>query len=348
VRDLGAAVLNGKVYLMGGLDQSAPSDSAIPTVFSYDLAADVWSKRADMESSRFSPAATVLNDNLYVLGGYTNANQSADTITALASVEQYDPTDDVWTYRSDMNQSRWGFQAVALNGKIYAFGGVTTGGVPVSSVEEYDPQVDSWSWKADMPVQRTSFGAIALNGKIYLIGGYTSDSSHEYVAEVHAYDPTSDSWTTNAPIPTPRETPAVVEVNHKIWAIGGTAASGIVTLATIEEFDPVKNSWITKPDLPSPRNVCYGAAFGNWLYVLGGYNDWTMQAAYVPPVLNICQAIQLNFQTETGQVYQLQASPDLSTWTNFDSPILGDGSVWSKFYLTHEQSELFFRFTNPP
>jgi hypothetical protein len=71
------------------------------------------------------------------------------------------------------------------------------------------------------------------------------------------------------------------------------------------------------------------------------------QAQSNPPPLNIYTAIELDFLTQTGSIYQVQQSPDLSTWTNFDLPIFGNGNEWSKTYSTRAQSKSFYRITTP-
>lgn len=65
------------------------------------------------------------------------------------------------------------------------------------------------------------------------------------------------------------------------------------------------------------------------------------------PTLNIYTAIELGFLTQTGTVYQVQQSQDLSSWTNFDFPIYGDGGAWAKTYSTRAQSKNFYRVTTP-
>jgi hypothetical protein len=65
------------------------------------------------------------------------------------------------------------------------------------------------------------------------------------------------------------------------------------------------------------------------------------------PLLNIYSAIELDSITQTGVIYQVQNSPDLSNWTNLDLPIFGDGSEWSKTYSTRAQPQNFYRITVP-
>ena len=332
-RSFGVAALNDKIYLAGGLN----FPSAIATFFEYDPVFNSWTQKANMLTNRYAPAAVALNGKLYAIGGQNNSG-------IVSSVEEYDPTSNTWTNRASMNQIRYAFQAVALNGKIYALGGQETGDAPLASVEEYDPTVDMWTFKANMPTPRASFGAVAINGKLYVVGGRMYDT---FIPQVFSYDPDSNTWSTNASIPTPRETMAVVVANQRILAMGGSSPG--LPRSTVEEYDPLSNVWVRKSDLPtSNRNECFGGVFDDTLYVFGGYDVWTMQAAKLAPILNFYTALELEFQTKTGKVYQLQASPDLITWTNFDSAITGDGNYWSKIYSTRGTAKLFFRFSETP
>jgi hypothetical protein len=64
--------------------------------------------------------------------------------------------------------------------------------------------------------------------------------------------------------------------------------------------------------------------------------------------LSLFTAIELEFISKTGTVYQIQASPDLTTWTNFDGPILGDGNIWKKTYSIRGSPSLFYRVELAP
>jgi hypothetical protein len=154
-------------------------------------------------------------------------------------------------------------------------------------------------------------------------------------------------WATNASIPTLRGTLAVVSIDGRIIAMGGDNGTP-GGLAVVEIYSSPFNAWTIKPNMPTTRNECYAVIIGENLYVFGGYDQWTMQAAQISPVLNLYTAIELEFLTTTGKVHQIQASPDMTTWTNFDAPIVGDGNYWSKLYSTRGQSRLFFRFIDSP
>ena len=74
----------------------------------------------------------------------------------------YNPQIDSWTQKALMNTARLEHGAVALNGKIYVFGGANIDiyGYPVylSSGEVYDPATNTWSPIADMPIPLARMG----------------------------------------------------------------------------------------------------------------------------------------------------------------------------------------------
>ena len=96
------------------------------TVEVFDGTKRVWSRAAPMTCKRSAVGATVLNDRLYVCGGY-------DGITSLNTVECYDPDRDAWTSVAPMNKHR----------HVYGLGGHD--GLSIfDSVERLDPQTGVW------------------------------------------------------------------------------------------------------------------------------------------------------------------------------------------------------------
>jgi hypothetical protein len=71
-----------------------------------------------------------------------------------------------------MPTAREGLSTSAVNGRIYAIGGLSTlGGAGISTVQEYDPDTDTWVSKSDTPTARFWLSTSAVNGKIYVMGG---------------------------------------------------------------------------------------------------------------------------------------------------------------------------------
>ncbi|MBI2928135.1 MAG: hypothetical protein HYY24_20895 [Verrucomicrobia bacterium] len=265
-RDFGMAVLNERIYVVGGLRWP----NAIGTTLEYDPVSDKWSKKGDVLQKRYAPAAAVVNGRLYAIGG-------GDGGAKFATMEEYDPMGNAWTMKASMQQPRYAFAAVTLNGRIYALGGAGPGADPqLATVEEYDPIADKWTRKADMPGARMSIAAAVVGERIYVVGGRNDVGGD--VASVYEFNPASNQWSVKATIPTRRASLAAVGSGGKVLTLGG----GLST--AFEAYDVSTDAWAKLPDLPTFREQeCFAAVIDGTLYVLGGYNNWAMEALRLSP-----------------------------------------------------------------
>jgi len=180
-----------------------------------------------------------------------------------------------WKQRADMPTARNGLSACAVNGKIYAFGGMGEGVYnSISTVEEYDSATDKWTKKADMPVPRNNATASAVNGKIYIIGGIFWDNGvpQPVYARVDEYDPVSGKWTQKADMPTARSGLDSCVLNNKIYVCGGLLGPTATTPA-FEEYDPARDLWAKKADMPTSRLSLATCAVNGKIYAIGGIPD---------------------------------------------------------------------------
>ncbi len=259
-KSLAAAALNGKIYAIGGLQDINIVEEFDPTVGPNGT----WATKTPMSTGRAMLSAVALNGKMYAIGGYVYTGIATNV------VEEFDPTvgpNGTWTRMANMPTARYGFGAVALNGKIYAIGGM--GGANV--VEEFDPTVGpdgTWTTKAPIPNNHgMGVAAAVLNGKIYTIGG---DYSYNLVQE---FDPTVGSngtWTRMADMPTGRWALAAAVLNGKIYTIGGL---GTVEWKIVEEFDPTvgpNGTWTRKANMLTGRNRLAAAALNGKIYAIGG------------------------------------------------------------------------------
>ena len=107
------AVVNGKLYLAGGQDQSGSLTNAVSV---YDPATGQWTTLPSMGTLRRSAAATGLNGLLYVMGGYSG-------VGPVVWAEVYNPAAGSWRTLTDAPTGRGSPGAGAINGKIYVVGG---------------------------------------------------------------------------------------------------------------------------------------------------------------------------------------------------------------------------------
>jgi N-acetylneuraminic acid mutarotase len=192
---------------------------------------------------------------------------------------------DSWASKAPMQVARSGLGVAAVNGKIYAIGGVTSSGfvpsspasavyagktpaVVVGSNEEYDPATDTWTFRAAMPTPRAVFAIAVYQNKIYCIGGKTS-SGYTGVNEV--YDPATNTWETKTPMPTAKAFLQANVVNGKIYLIGGDGLNEAYSFLKLNEvYDPATDTWITKEPMPSATFFGYASAvFDNKIYIIG-------------------------------------------------------------------------------
>ena len=144
---LAAAVLDGKIYVAGGSNGSAPSDA----LEVYDPAKDSWTRLAPpMPTPRVFLAAAALDGKIYAMGGSpdccgngrTNAVEIYDTKAAPPS----------WSHAASLPVALQSSAGAAANGKIYVLGGFIPGQGVQGSTFEYDPApgMQTWTFRATM------------------------------------------------------------------------------------------------------------------------------------------------------------------------------------------------------
>jgi N-acetylneuraminic acid mutarotase len=234
---LSTAVVDGKIYAIGGVTRVGGLPQTLSTVEAYDPATNKWTERAAMPTKRYSLSTAVVNGKIYAIGGSGGGGD------VLSTVEVYDPKRNTWTrhHKAAMPNARWGLATAVVNGKIYAIGGIT-GLQVLSTVEVYDPATNKWTKRSAMPTKRFSLATAVVNGKIYAIGG--SGGGPDVLSTVEVYDPKRNTWTRHhkAAMPNARWGLATAVVDGKIYAIGGLAgAAGFLggqALGMVEAYDP--------------------------------------------------------------------------------------------------------------
>jgi hypothetical protein len=134
-------LLNGKVLLAGGNDETGQTESSLAEV--YDPSTQIFDHAGSMTEARAHHTATLLPDGTILIAGSDGA-PFGDFDFSLASAELYDPATSTFTRTGDMNAYRGLHTATLLNnGKVLIAGGlredVSQGWVALSSAELYTP-----------------------------------------------------------------------------------------------------------------------------------------------------------------------------------------------------------------
>lgn len=265
-----AAVIQGKIYVFKFVDDdmTTPEDLAAGgDVYAYDPSNDKWEARAKMPVKKSSYSLVALNDRVYVIGGFTAANE------ATAAVEEYNPATNTWTTKASMPTARSRIGIVVLEGKIYALGGKVKEGAATDAVECYDPIRDTWSRKRALARTFIGVQAAAAGGKIYVLKGTElKDKRFEMVLDFDEYNPATDTWTRKASGTFPKEPLEAVAVGGKYFAVGGGAFTDS-SVPSLKEYEPAGDRWVVRSNMlsTSARTIHFSwAVLGGKIYTFGG------------------------------------------------------------------------------
>ena len=158
---LNANFINETLYAVGG-----SSDKPLPTNEAYDPSANAWTHKASMPTSRHHAASSVIDGELYVIGG-----RISGFLDNIDVNEMYDPIQDRWVSNLEsMPSKRSGLAAASINSTIYIFGGEEPSKT-FNNNEKYDVKSNKWTTELPMPTAHHGLAAIAIGDKIYVIGG---------------------------------------------------------------------------------------------------------------------------------------------------------------------------------
>ena len=297
--ELGVAVVNGRIYAIGGstLQGEEPyTGGIVGTNEEYDPVSDTWVFKTPMPTPRTDFGIAVYNNKIYCIGG-----KDSESITNVNEV--YDPATDTWETMASMPTPRYGVRASVVNGKMYLIGGddpdVSIDWGASTHNEVYDPATDSWSTKTPVPHPTTRYASVVFDEKIYVIGGYIGRGSARDGAEgLHfdlnqVYDTETDSWSYGAPLTEGYGSVAGavttgLNAPMRIYVIGEMRRNfGDDTDYFVRVYDPVGDSWVSGANIPTDRANFGVAVLDDMLYVIGGGTAYppSIFISYEPPTI---------------------------------------------------------------
>jgi N-acetylneuraminic acid mutarotase len=207
-------------------------------------------------------AVVALNDEVYVIGGFT----PAVTATVLA----YNPANAIWRGVADFPSALHHANAAAVGGTLYVAGFYA--GFSFTNADgrvfAYDAQQNSWTARAAMPAgsARAAACVAVLGTKIYLFGGARGAT----VADSSAYDTSADSWEALPAMPEPREHCVAAALGDKLYVASGRSAGIGGFRPKTWVYDPALRTYQEKSSIPTPRGGTAGAVLGGRLVIFGG------------------------------------------------------------------------------
>ncbi len=253
----GAAVWNDRIYVVGGLNDSASPTNTVyisPKLSGGGNITTAWATDADVPDVARS-GATVISyaNNLYFLGGNDGTNYLSDvqfttigykTGTISQSGTTLTGTGTTWTSSMVGSVVQYADGSYA---NVTGFTNATT--LTVDASKTVDPgtryliddgSVGNWTYTTNLTRQVSDADGFAVNGFIYLFGGRSSDfecTNNSYVAPISA-NTTIDSgnnptgigewYQTNVEFSGARRSPAVAYSEGKVYISGGGCDTGTI------------------------------------------------------------------------------------------------------------------------
>jgi N-acetylneuraminic acid mutarotase len=266
---LGVAVVNGKIYAIGGFPDYGNNEE-------YDPATNTWTTKASIPTPRYLFGIAVYQNKVYCIGGQFNNRSTNARLEYTGAIEVYDPATNTWETKEPMPNPRSQFQANVVYGKIYLMGGKTGGqNSTVSLNDVYDPETESWTTKASMPYPVVSYASAVVDSRIFVFDGQDEFNGTLNLSVTQIYDTKTDMWSFGKPLPTSvwRSAACVtsgVYAPQRIYVIGGQPSnSGGATIIT-QIYDPSSDYWSAGASMPTARFDLALAAVSDKIYAIGG------------------------------------------------------------------------------
>lgn len=257
--EIGAAHINGKIYVVGGIDAYG---RALRSMEVYDIASDAWSNGPSLPQALHHPAVATDGERLYVIGGFFGTVKFTPVDTAYV----FDPAANRWSELGRLENFRGAAAAAVAGGKLLVFGGADLAG-QTASLEIYDAERGRWFAGPSVPTVREHLAAAVAGETVYALGGRTSFPDGN-AASAEAYDPGAGKWTRLKPMMKARSGFGAASVSGRVYVFGGEEREG--TIAPVEVYVPQFGTWQPFGEMPTPRHGLAAVAVGNKIFVLGG------------------------------------------------------------------------------
>ena len=253
--------------------------------FAFNLTDHSWQVLAERPHQGFCHLAAVIDDELYLVGGFGGSSARA--------LQVYDPAMDRWrTGPSYPGMGAGSFSGGLLGSELYVCGGLyywheADGDQPrflprynflPDDCHRYSPSQNRWLRVPNMLVPVHHAGSGSNGNKLYIFGGRTTDTdaAGPAVATVQVYDPATLSWTLGTPMPSGRSgMGATPFIAGRFWILGGeaTTESGSERRSPeVATFDPATDTFASAERLPTAVHGIWPVAdpARNRIYVVGG------------------------------------------------------------------------------
>jgi N-acetylneuraminic acid mutarotase len=233
-----------------------------------------WKRLPDMAVPRWEAGTVVLDDKLYVFGGYKMPTK------ACKRVDAFDPKDNSWTKLRDLPSAITHINMVLDDRSVWFAGGFKDGykGYAISEVWRYDIDKDTYTAGPSLPEPRGSGGLAIVGRKLHFIGGLKKDrdtcSPKHWVLDLEKLQKGDVKWEEAKAMSKGRCHFGTVTYDGKIYLTGGMYHhdNKQIDRPLVDIYDPETDSWGRGEDLPTGHTHAEGSTFvhDKRIWFLGG------------------------------------------------------------------------------
>jgi hypothetical protein len=225
--------IDGYVYVVGGTIDDQDVTEVIYAPIQADGSLGLWQTTSPLNEKRSRFALTSVDGYLYAIGGHNGS-------TYMNSVEyaqiQADGSLGPWQMTSSLITPRYGLDAVAVGGYIYALTGYNLSLGYISNTEyaavQSDGTLGTWQVTSSLNIPRGLPAAVTNGDSIYVFGG-TTGAGHDAVAQSEVVAVNSDhtlgAWQYTTSMDPDRGGAAAVWANGYAYVTGGATYGTFLT-----------------------------------------------------------------------------------------------------------------------
>lgn len=248
---LNAAVVDGKIYVLGGLAEDESQGRAwrvVPDSWVYEPMTDTWTSLLGVPEGQWrgSAAVSVYDGKIFLAGGMTDLELTTRIQRTVAVVSIFDTVTSEWLKVPEqarrIPEGRDHAGGAVVDGKMFVLGGRDNGQVNVKdTVFVLDSCEVEKGWKvseARMPTARGGIAAGTVGKKVYTFGGEGNRAIESGVFDaVEIYDTLKDRWENVGTMKVPRHGTYAVGARGKVYIPGGGISEGAGPVDHFDVFD---------------------------------------------------------------------------------------------------------------
>ncbi|HRE83167.1 MAG TPA: PQQ-dependent sugar dehydrogenase [Opitutaceae bacterium] len=254
--DIMGAVLNGRMYVAGGLTANhgfPVKTKAFDELWALDPVGWSWQIAARFSQPRIYCATVAFEGRIWILGGDVLDTEGKRSTTT--RVEIFDPTTQKLTAGPSLPFALQAPLAFSAGGRIWILGSRNRS--ERGQMASLGAGESAWRVESEALPHMWALAGTVLNDQLYACVPNTG---------LVRFDPATKAWTT-IPGPTRTRSAQVAAWNGEIWIMGGC---DITDWSETWVYNPAQKKWRTGPALPVPLAWGAAAVINDQLIVAGG------------------------------------------------------------------------------